>query len=137
MIWKKYEDQTRDEALQNKFTAYLHVAVKRTRCEYISKMNRINCFVDKDLSGLENENYDLEVEALKNFPIRLQIQNEALFLAIAELSERERYIFFQRVLNDTPMEEMALQLGLTYKGIATIYYRTIKKLKAKMQGGIL
>ncbi len=38
MIWKKYEDQTRDEVLQNRFTAYLTSAVSRRRAEYIDKL---------------------------------------------------------------------------------------------------
>ena len=34
MVWKKYEDQTIDEALQNRYTGYLQSVVRRQRAAY-------------------------------------------------------------------------------------------------------
>lgn len=135
MVWKKYEDQTRDEVLQNRFTAYLTSAVNRRRAAYIDKLIRLQNTINLDLSNVEDESFDLEAEALKNFPMHLQIQNEDLFLSIAELSERERYVFFHRALGELSLDEMAAELGMSYKAVAAVYYRTIQKLKKKMQGG--
>lgn len=138
MVWKKYEDQTRDEVLQNRFTAYLTSAVNRQRAAYIDKqicLQSIINIINIDLSNVEDESFDLETEALKSFPMHLQIQNEDLFLSIAELSERERYVFFNRALGELSLDEMAAELGISYKAVASVYYRTIQKLKRKMQGG--
>lgn len=138
MVWKKYEDQTRDEVLQNRFTAYLTSAVNRQRAAYIDKQIRLQNIINIiniDLSNVEDESFDLEAEALKSFPMHLQIQNEDLFLSIAELSERERYVFFNRTLGELSLDEMAGELGISYKAVASVYYRTIQKLKRKMQGG--
>ena len=134
MVWKKYEDQTRDEVLQNRFTAYLTSAVNRQRAAYIDKQIRLQNIINIDLSNVEDESFDLETEALKSFPMHLQIQNEDLFLSIAELSERERYVFFNRALGELSLDEMAAELGISYKAVASVYYRTIQKLKRKMQG---
>lgn len=138
MVWKKYEDQTRDEVLQNRFTAYLTSAVNRQRAAYIDKQIRLQNIINTiniDLSNVEDESFDLEAEALKSFPMHLQFQNEDLFLSIAELSERERYVFFNRALGELSLDEMAAELGISYKAVASVYYRTIQKLKRKMQGG--
>ena len=113
MVWKKYEDQTIDEALQNRFTGYLQSAVRRQRAAYIDKLNHLKYFVNADLSNVEDISYDLEDEVLKSFPLHLQIQNEKLFLSIAELTEREQYVFSHRALEELSMEEMAAELGMS------------------------
>ena len=95
MIWKKYEDQTRDEVLQNRFTAYLTSAVSRRRAEYIDKLIQLQNQLNFNSANIVDKNFDVEEEVLKSFPLHLQIQNEDLFLSIAELSEQERYIFFR------------------------------------------
>ena len=135
MIWKKYEDQTRDEVLQNRFTAYLTSAVSRRRAEYIDKLIQLQNQLNFNSANIVDKNFDIEEEVLKSFPLHLQIQNEDLFLSIAELSEQERYIFFNRALGELSLDEMAAELGMSYKAVAAVYYRTIQKLKIKMQGG--
>ena len=135
MIWKKYEDQTRDEVLQNRFTAYLTSAVSRRRAEYIDKLIQLQNQLNFNSANIVDKNFDIEEEVLKSFPLHLQIQNEDLFLSIAELSEQERYIFFNRALGELSLAEMAAELGINYKTVAAVYYRTIQKLKKRMQGG--
>ena len=135
MVWKNYEDQTRDEVLQNRFTAYVSSAVYRRRAVYIDKLNQLRNFINCDLSETKDESFDLEEEALKCFPLHLRLQNEDLFLSIAELSDQERFVFFNRALGEMSLDEMAAELGMSYKAVAAVYYRTIRKLKIKMQGG--
>ena len=135
MVWKKYEDQTRDEVLQNRFTAYLTSAVSRRRAEYIDQMIQLRNHLISNSFDIEDKSLDVEEQVLKTFPLHLQIQNEDLFLSIAELSEQERYIFFNRALGELSLNEMAAKLGMNYKTVAAVYYRTIQKLKRKMNGG--
>lgn len=134
MIWKKYEDQTRDEVLQNRFTAYLTSAVSRQRAEYIDKLIQLQNYLSFNSANIPDKSFDVEDEVFKSFPLHLQIQNEDLFLSIAELSEQERYIFFNRALGELSLNEMAAELGMNYKTVAAVYYRTIQKLKKRMQG---
>lgn len=134
MIWKKYEEQTRDEVLQNRFTAYLTSAVNRRRAEYIDKLIKLQNQLSFNSANIVDKNFDIEEEVFKSFPLHLQIQNEDLFLSIAELSEQEQYIFFNRALGERSLAEMAAELGINYKTVAAVYYRTIQKLKKRMQG---
>ena len=134
MIWKKYEDQTNDEILQNRFTSYLQSAVSRRRAAYIEELNLLKNFICFDWSNVEDHSFNLENEATKKFPMHLQIQNEELFLSIAELTDQEQYVFFHRVLGEHSLEEMSVELGISYKAVAETYYRSIRKLKKHMKG---
>lgn len=41
--------------------------------------------------------------------------------------------FFSHVLDEKGFEELAKELHLGYKGVAAIYYRTVRKIKNKME----
>lgn len=41
--------------------------------------------------------------------------------------------FFARVLDERSFESLAEEMGLGYKGVTAIYYRTIQKIKKKMK----
>ena len=47
---------------------------------------------------------------------------------------RERYVFLARVLDKRPFDVIGVQLGLSYKGAAAVYYRAIRKLKKSIEG---
>lgn len=63
----------------------------------------------------------------------MNLENDGLFFAFKHLNPKERYVFLERVLNEASFEELAMALGLGYKGVATIYYRTIQKIKKYMK----
>lgn len=136
MVWKKYEDQTADEVIQNYFTSYLATAVGRKRTAYIDKLNYLRNFVSFDFSNMEDESFDLEKAAFKSLPIHLRLENERLFLAVTELSEREKYIFFQRVLGEMSLSDIAAELGMSYQAVAVAYHRIIHKLRKRIQGDV-
>jgi len=56
-----------------------------------------------------------------------------LICALKQISEREKHVFLGRVLEEKSFEELAEELGLSYKGAAALYYRSIKKIKDKMK----
>ena len=66
-------------------------------------------------------------------PLLMQLEDSALFHALKEINERERYIFFSRVLDNKSFEMLAEETGLSYKGVAAVYYRTVQKIKKKME----
>ena len=134
MVWQRNEGLEQDEILQNKFTAYLLSAVQRRKALYIDTVMRA-----QQVSMLIEETtmdclFDLEKEALHGIPLYMRIQNEKLFLSLSQLTERERYVFFNRALDERSLDELAADLGLSYKGVAAIYYRAIQKLRKKMKG---
>ena len=42
--------------------------------------------------------------------------------------------FCTRVLDKRPFDVIGVQLGLSYKGAAAVYYRAIRKLKKNIEG---
>lgn len=62
----------------------------------------------------------------------LDFENAALGRALTQLKERDRYIFFARVLDERAFDDLAMELGMGYKGVAAAYYRAIEKIKREM-----
>lgn len=57
------------------------------------------------------------------------IEADALSAALRAISDRECHILLARVIDEKSFEVIATELGLSYKGAASIYYRTIAKLR--------
>ena len=133
MVIQRNKGKEQDEVLQNRFTAYLFSAVQRRRAQYIDeevKALKISSLMEE--RTMDNA-IDLE-EALSEIPLYMRLQNEKLFWSLSALTERERYVFFNRALDEKSLDELAAELGLSYKGVAAIYYRAIQKIKKKMKG---
>ena len=134
MTWQRNEGREQDEVLQNKFTAYLLSAVQRRKALYIDtlvKSQQISHLIEETAM---DSTFELEQEALQGISLYMRIQNEKLFWSLSHLTERERYVFFNRALDERSLDELAAELGLSYKGVAAIYYRAIQKIKKKMKG---
>ena len=52
-----------------------------------------------------------------------------------KLNERERQIFLARTLEEEDFETLGAKFGLSYKGVAALYYRTIQKIRKSIEGG--
>lgn len=134
MVWYRNEGLEPDEILQNKFTAYVATAVQRKKAAYIDAAMKSLQASQLIEEIIEDCSFDLDAEALIEVPLYMKLQNEKLFSALSELTERERYVFFNRALDEMSLEELACKLNLSYKGVAAVYYRTIQKIKKKMKG---
>lgn len=75
-----------------------------------------------------------ETDLLDELPLLMQLESTTLQNALCQLSERERYVFLSRVLEETGFEELGAELGLGYKGAAAVYYRAAGKIKKLMKG---
>lgn len=135
MVWHRNEGQDSDDVLQNKFTAYLLSAVKRRRALYIDAALRNQKLSEMIEAAVTDDTFDFDSELSLDAPLYMKIQNEKLYQALFELSERERYVFFNRVLEEKSLDELAAELGLSYKGAAAVYYRTVERIRKKMRGG--
>ncbi|WP_148509881.1 sigma-70 family RNA polymerase sigma factor [Hungatella hathewayi] len=132
-MWQKNNGQTEAEKLQNRFTAYLLVAVRRQQRDYLIKKNqqmRYELFVEDDTYQTEGQ---MEKDLLDEMPLMMQLESAALQYALEQISERERYVFLARALDGTGFEELGAELGLGYKGAAAVYYRAVGKIKKKMK----
>lgn len=133
-MWIRNGGKSDNEILQNQFTAYLAVATHRTKMEYMERLIMdIKCV--EILDAINNSEYINEGQEISNLPIMMQIENQMLLEALQQLGDRERYVFLNRALGEKSFERLSIELGLTYKGVAAIYYRAIQKIKQKMRGG--
>lgn len=129
---QQHDKQCRDCALQNRFTAYLQAALRRKKCEYIQKQNRIKgreILTDFQVTELADSS-----ECGVNWG--LSFEDFTLSQALDGLTAKERFILFECILNGKRYKELAEALNLRYNGAASAYRRVIKKLCKELQGGI-
>lgn len=109
-------------AIQNKFTAMLKTALHNHRIDYIIGRNRITSreFPLTDYTEIIGQEYDF---------VQAMVDYDTVKNALKILTERERKIIILHILEDKDFAEIGKQLGLSYKGTATAFYRTIKKLR--------
>ena len=126
-MYKRHDGLTEDHRLQNQFTAYLRSAVHNGRIDYLrgkDKPQRIEIMLE-DMDYLMAEESD--------FLLQLA-EYEALRQALQEIKEQERYILLARVIDEKGFAEIADEVGLSYKGTAAVYYRTLEKLRKLLRG---
>ena len=132
-MWQKNNGKSETEIVQNRFTAYLATAVNRRRKDYLQQQARrqkIESLTEDYPFLLE---YSIEQDMLLGLPVLMQLEDSALLCALKELSERERYIFLARALDGKGFEVLAEETGMGYKGVSAVYYRTVQKIKRKIE----
>ena len=83
---------------------------------------------DGDLVWMQSQQ-DTDFSALM-----MQFEIIAFEQALDRLSKRDRYILVTRLLHRRSFDEIAQELGLSYKGVTTVYYRAIKKIRKELRG---
>ena len=131
-MWQRNNGRAEEE-LQIKFTGYLIQAVRRTQRDYLKALyaySNQETLTDTIFAVSQT----LEQEVMERLPLWEKIESGALLYALKQLDERERYVFLARVLDKRPFDVIGVQLGLSYKGAAAVYYRAIRKLKKSIEG---
>ena len=129
-MWQRNNGQAEDD-LQFRFTAYLVSAVKRRRKDYLIQFYKRSSIESTVEVVYESEPSSEEV-VLDRLPL---MENGALLEALQKLNERERQIFLARTLEEEDFETLGAKFGLSYKGVAALYYRTIQKIRKSIEGG--
>ena len=131
-MWQRNNGRAEEE-LQIKFTGYLIQAVRRTQRDYLRALCKYgeNEILTEVFCAVSQT---LEQEVMERLPLWENIESGALLYALKQLDERERYVFLARVLDKRPFDVIGVQLGLSYKGAAAVYYRVIRKLKKSIEG---
>lgn len=128
----KNNGQGEDNILQNQFTAYLVTAIRWRKSTYLKKRVRIEQYeFSSDFDNAFVQNLGTPEETAASLE-QLALDSIMLTQALGQISDRERYIFFARALERRSFQDLALELGLGYKGVAAIYYRALKKLKKEL-----
>lgn len=122
-------------ALQNRFTAYLLVAVKRQKRDYIQKCNLIkNSEVLMKPEMEETMDFRVDSDPMEHLSPIEQMEDAALLNVLKRLTAKERYVLFERLFDESEYETIGRVLGLRYSGVAAIYRRIIKKLRKELEG---
>jgi len=126
-MFKRNSGSHEHDILQNQFTSYLSFAVSNAKIDFIrAKIARQKHEQITDPTELLLTQDVVEVDAI--------FENEALAQAIRDIREKEREVFLARVLEEKKFKEIAEELGMGEKGVAAIYYRTVKKLRDILEG---
>lgn len=131
-MWQRNNGKKESEILQNRFTAYLSKAVQNRRNDYLEQISRY-----REESMPEEMIVELggstEQDIMGELPLMMQLEDNTLFFALKSLSEKERRVFLARVLDRKGFDVLAVELGLSYKGVAAVYYRAVEKAKRQMK----
>ncbi|MDF2566917.1 MAG: Sigma-70, region 4 [Oscillospiraceae bacterium] len=131
---------TKNDTLQNCFTAYVHRSLHRERIKYVKKTTAQH-FVEIPISDFS----DLSTEDAYTFPnsvddlffehsVELEtLDNKKLSYAILKLSDRDRKILFLHVLDGYKHAEIANMLRLSSAAVQKAYWRSIKYLRCNME----
>ena len=104
-MYKKNNGSTEQEILQNQFSAY----VKRQSMDYL-------LFDTTDI-------------------IQEITDHETVRQALRSIKENERRIVLERIIEEKSFGQLSDELGMSYKTVASLYYRAIKKLRRFMEEG--
>lgn len=128
----KNNGQGENNILQNQFTAYLVTAIRWRKSTYLKKRIRIKQYeFSSDFDNTFAQALETPEETAASLE-QLALDSIMLTQALGQISDRERYIFFARALERRSFQDLALELGLGYKGVAAIYYRALQKLKKEL-----
>ena len=127
-MYKKNNGLTEQEKYQNKFTAFITASIRNERKVYLRGIYRRNV----NVCDMEEEHFIL-IPDKTDFALEISV-SDTLERALSSLTERERYVLISRVIEEKSFEDIADTLGLKYNGVATLYHRTIVKLRKKVGG---
>ena len=125
---KRNNGFTEQDKLQNEFTAFITVSFERTKLKYMKR----EAYRLRLIGEMEDDKFALIPDGT-DF-VEKFCENDALAYALKQLDERERYVLVARVLEGKTFDEIADKLGIKYKGVAAIYYRTTAKLRNILGG---
>ena len=129
-MYKRNNGSTEQEKYQNKFTAFITASIRNERKAYIRATYRRKV----NICDMEEEHF-LLLSDKTDFVSEITV-SDTLKIALDSLDDRERYVLVSRVIQEKSFEDIADSLGLKYNGVATIYHRTLIKLRKKIGGGI-
>lgn len=133
-MWLKNDGQNEEDLLQNRFTAYISVALQRRRKDYMlqeMRQQQLEILTDNPVS---DGNYEILEDVISELPLLMQLENDKLLHALKGLDEKERQVFFARVLDEKSFEELANTTGVSYKSVTALYYRVLRKIRNRMRG---
>jgi len=120
--------------LQNQFTAYLVISLRRTKAHYLQAKSKRHQY-EISIEEQEPEYYHhCDSEFYEILPTIDQLEDHKLQQALSRKSKRDLYIFFARALEDQSFTEISENLGVSYMTVKKAYYRIVSKIKNELDG---
>lgn len=135
-------------SVQNKFTAYLIVAINNTKARFLTKRasrweQETPVYEYEDMKGYEfedefmcymNEQIAELYKDIRRMQELLKLMNgSSLLKAVVKLSEREQSIVFAKVFGQRSFKEIGKALGIKEEQAEAIYYYSIRKVRREME----
>ena len=127
---KEYQNFSEDREIQNRFTAYVQEALKKTCSTYYTKK-----ITREERETIYDETDDLTLTAPGDILDTLfsynmdMLENLSLWKALKKLSGKDITIIKLRVLYDNSFKEIGKVLGMTEGAVKMRYTRAIKLLR--------
>lgn len=116
------------EILQNQFAAYVKRAVHNKRVRFLQDEND-GGKMEVSLTELELYMFDPHDEISAIF------ERELLGQALLKVQKKERYVLISRAIDGKSIDEIAADLGISYRAVTSILYRVKRKLREFMEEG--
>ena len=120
--------------LQNEFTAYLVTAIRRQKWRYLKNKESLQVYEKPFKPNEFSPELQYEPDFLETMPILTRLEDSKLRNLLKKQKERNRYIFFAKILDECSFIEIAAELKMDYKAVTSIYYRMIAKFKKELRG---
>lgn len=136
------------ESVQNRFTAYLQMAIINKRIQYINKKIRQRKKEQVQIDLLEKGYTDFDTQLIayrkekeasvaahwEQFPQLLEfVDNKRLIKEINRLKERERQILFAKIFGELPYRELGEVFDLEPKQAEMAYFYIIRKIRKRLE----
>lgn len=116
----------------------LTAAFKEFSAKKLTQEQKRQAYIKKKIRDKENQakreeeqsNFGAEENTVWD---RLEVQNEELVAAVQQLKPKARFIVTGYVLKGKTFKELAQETKLTERAAASTYYRSIEKLRIKME----
>ena len=120
-MWERNDGNGESNVLQNQFTAYLAAAIRRRKIQYLRSKVQVRQY---ELSLEIQEqlmSFLAEPDMIHSLPLIEQLENMKLRNSLERTKERDLYIFFAKVLEGRSLAEIAVELGVGYNTVASVY----------------
>lgn len=130
---KRNDGKGEDNIAQNRFTAYLLVALKNTKKNYMRKKYMVQSH-EIPLDAQDNSRWFIyEPDMLSTISAIDQLEDARLAIALRRIGERDLYIFISRILGGKSLRELSEELGIRYYTVSTIYSRVLNRIRRELK----
>ena len=130
---KRNDGKGPDNVAQNRFTAYLLVAMRNTRRMYLEKRKAILQH-ELPLDQIWDNNALIYEPDMLDFLSPLdQLEDPKLQALLNRASERDLHILVSRIVEDKSLREICQDLNTGFNTVSSAYHRLIRRLRRELE----